>query len=207
MKDEDRLSKLRDALLAQDSPSPARALAHQEILFTKIRRRLQIQKGLVGTVYIGIFVLAFGFFLQAGRARDAAAAVWWGAGSMHLLLWFLVFFLWHVEGLIGRLLPSACRAGHTRGERRAIFIAALAVCALSTAFLGRAAFVHDSLKATQASSYILWAPLFFLFWYPFGIATAVARLWLKFRELELQPSSSEEAGSTPPAEKPSLPDR
>jgi hypothetical protein len=207
MKEHDNLSKLREALLAQDSPSPPHALAHQEMLFKKIRRRMQIEKGLLGTLYVAIFVVAFWSFLQAGRVGDAAAAVWWTACSMHLLLWFLVFFLWRVERLTGRILPSAGRAGPTRGEHRAIFITALAVCVLGTAFLWRAGFVRDPLKAIQASGSILWAPVFFLFWYPFGIATAVSRLWLKFKELELKQSSSEKAGGSPLTENSSLPDQ
>ena len=199
MKESDKLSTLRDALLAQDSPSPTRASAHQEILFAKIHRRMQMQKVIVGATATAVFLVALSSFLKAGSVRDATNAVWWTACSMHLLLWFLVFFLWHVERLIWRILPVAGRTGQTRGENWAVFIAALAACALGTGFLVQAAFAQNPLRIAQSAAYILWCPVFHLFWYPLGVATAAARLWLKFREMELKTSGGEAVGSPPPA--------
>lgn len=198
MKDLDKLSNFREALLAQDSPSPARALAHQEILLTKIHRRMRIEKLLVAAVYMAVFGLGFFCFWEAGQVQESGHAVWWAVCSMHLLLWFLVFFLWRVERLMGRIWPSSNRARPTREENRAVFIAALVVCALGTGFLVQAALVQNPLRIAEAARYILWCPLFFLFWYPFGIGTAAARLWIKFREMEPQTPSLETAGGSPP---------
>ena len=103
-----------------------------------------------------------------------------------------------IERLIVRILPLANRARQTRGGNWTVFIAALAVCALGTGLLVRAAFVRNPLIIAEAARHILWCPVFFLFRYPFGIATAAARLWVKFREMELQTANMEAAGSGPP---------
>jgi hypothetical protein len=202
MQELNKPSNFRNALLAQDSPSPARTLAHREILLTKIRRRLRFEKMLVGSVYIVIFVLGLMSFLQAGHVREAANAVWWAACSMHLLLWCLVFFLWQIERLIDRVLPSVNPTRHSRRESLTVIVAAIAVCALGTGFLVQAAFIQDALRMAQTARYILWCPVYFLFWYPFGIASAAARLWLKFREMELQTPRAKVEGNSPPVGEP-----
>ena len=188
MKENDQLRKLRDALLAQDPPSPVRASVHQELLLAKIHRRMHIEKALVGAGYVAVFFVAFFCLLRAGRVQEAANAVWWTACSMHLLLWFLVFFLWHVDRLIGRIPSSTARVRPSPGERWTVFLCALALCTFSTALLWQSALMQDGLKLVRVSRYILWGPVFFLFWYPFGIASAVARLWLTYRKLELHTS-------------------
>lgn len=199
MNETDKLRKLRDGLIAQDLPSPARASAHQETLLRKVHRRLQIEKGLVGAAYVAVFTAAFLSFLHAGHVPDIAKAVWWTACSMHILLWFLVFLLWRLERLICRTPSSQKRAGQTKRENRTVFICALAACAVGTAFLCGAGFLRDPLKVAQVSRYILWAPVFFLFWYPFGIATVAARLWLRFREMEILSARSDNAEGNLPA--------
>ena len=144
---------------------------------------------------------AFYCFLRAGRVQDAANAAWWAVCSMHLLLWFLVFFLWHVHRLIHRIPSAAARVRPSRGEHRTVFFCALALCVFSTALLWKSALMQDGLKLVRVTCDILWGPVFFLFWHPFGIASAVARLWLKHRELELQTSSKAAArGSVPSGE-------
>lgn len=198
MKERDKFSKLGNALIAQDPPSTTRLSAYQKILFNKVRRRLQIEKGLVGAAYVAVFAVAFAFFLQADRVQDAARATWWMVCSVHLLLWFLVFFLWRLERLIWRIPSPANRAGRARRKTRTMFICALAACAVGTVFLCAAGLLYDPLKVVQLLRYVLWAPVFFLFWYPFGIGTAVARLWLQFREMEIQSASAEEAEGNPP---------
>ncbi len=199
MNEADRLRRFRDALLAQDSPSPTRALAHQETLFAKVRRRMRIEKVVLGAVYVAVFLAAFFCFLIAGRVRDAAQATWWAVCSMHLLLWFQVFFLSYVGSLISRILPPADQVERAGRENRKVFIWALAACALGTGFLVRAAFVDDPLRVAQSARYILWCAAFHLFWYPFAIATSGARLWLKFKEMELKTPGREAVGSPPPA--------
>ncbi len=201
MEENEELRKQRVALLAQDPPSLARASAHQELLFAKIHRRMQIEKALMGAGYVAVFFLAFYCFLRAGRVQDAANAVWWAASSLHLLLWFLVFFLQHIARLLDRIPSCAARARPSRGERWTVFCCALALCVFGTALLWKSAAMQDGVRLVQISRYVLWGPVFFLFWYPFGIASAVARLWLKHRELELQTSSTTAAhGSASPRE-------
>ncbi len=193
MNENDKLSRLRDNLIAQDLPPPGLLSAHQEILFKKAKRRLFMEKGLVGLTYVAVFAAAFLSFLKGGRVQDAMKALWWTAGSMHLLLWFLVFFLWRVERLIRRIRPSAKHVKQTKLQNRTVFICALAAWALGTGFLCASSLLRDPLKAVQVSRFILWAPVFFLFWYPFGIATAVGRLWLLFKEVEIPSGASEKA--------------
>jgi len=105
-----------EALLLQDPPSPTSTAAHQAILFKKIHRRLRIEKGLVGAAYLAVFALAFWASLQANQVQEEAMAIWWTVGSLHLLLWFLVFFLWRLEGFIVRIPPPQTVPGQQEGN-------------------------------------------------------------------------------------------
>lgn len=144
----------------------------------------------MGSAYLVVFGVAFLCFMQAGRVQEAAKATWWALCSVHLLLWFLVFFLWKVEWLVRRIRSADKHAGGSKREGRIVLICALAACALGTAFLGGANFPRSPLKIAEVSRDVLWLPVFFLFWYSFGIATAVGRLWLAFKEMEIRSTTS-----------------
>ncbi len=145
---------------------------------------MKAEKTYISVGYIAVFVLAFLSFLKAARLQDAAPAIWWTVCSMHLLLWALVFFLSRLEQLLVKFLAPVNQVESKRRERRIISLCALAVCVIGTGLLYRLYNVTHPLKAAQCMRGILWAPVFFLIWYPFGIATATAQLWLKHKEMK-----------------------
>lgn len=107
---------------------------------------------------------------------------------MHILLWFLVYFLRYIY----RLLASVAETDSGPGKRgdwkrtdRFVATAAIIVFLMSSALVDRLFSAPHALRAVQSAGHILWAPVFFLFWYPFGTASLVARLWLDYKKTHL----------------------
>jgi len=62
---------------------------------------------------------------------------------------------------------------------------AILVFAYASTILYRSFFLNDPLKAAHLAASIFWATVFFLFWYPFGTASLVAKLWLEYKKMEI----------------------
>jgi len=175
-------------LLAQDQPSPDRQLRHQEALFKKLKRRAWLGAIVTGAVYIVLFLAAFWAFLQRSYTDNVVHSICWGAVSLHILLWFLVYFLRGVYRMAAEITEKNSDKGKKqqwRNQDRFITIWAILIFALSTFFLYRDFSLDDPLKAAHAAPYVFWAAVFFIFWYPFGTASLLRKLWLEYKKMEL----------------------
>jgi hypothetical protein len=191
-----------EKLLARDPPPPDELRQHQGLLFRKIRRRIVLYKVAVGAVYVGLFLLAFWASLRQERAESVARSLLWGSVSVYVLLWFLVWFLRGIYRGLAPLVEKGTAGGPKwRRQDRFITIVAVAVFAFSGLLLYRSFSLTDPLRAAQQATACFWATVFFLFWYPFGTASLVARIWLEYKKTELrltngkEPDPENQAGS------------
>jgi len=65
----------------------------------------------------------------------------------------------------------------------------------ASSILYRSFFLNDYLKAAHMLGYIFWSTVFFLFWYPFGTVSLLAKLWLEYKKMELNIAKTEEQNS------------
>ncbi|MHC4728720.1 MAG: hypothetical protein ACYS17_15985, partial [Planctomycetota bacterium] len=79
-----------------------------------------------------------------------------------------------------------------KNQDRFITIVGILVFTCASAILCRSFVLNDYLKAAHLSGSIFWATVFFLFWYPFGTASLVAKLWLEYKKMELNIHKTEE---------------
>ena len=77
-------------------------------------------------------------------------------------------------------------------QDRFITIVAILVFTYASTILYRSFFLNDPLKAAHLAASIFWATVFFLFWYPFGTASLLAKLWLEYKKMQLNLPKSEE---------------
>ncbi len=80
-------------LLAQDPPPADKQLRHKEVLFEKVKRRIWLGKIIGGAIYIALFSVAFLLYMQRQNTENVVHSICWGAVSLHILLWFLIYFL------------------------------------------------------------------------------------------------------------------
>ncbi len=176
-----------DKLLAQDRISASRQLKHQEELFKKVKHRIWLKKIAIGTIYVILFLVAFGALNQGSCTDSLVHSICWGAVSMHILLWFLVYFLRMIYKLAAEVTdrkPAAYKNKRKKTDHH-LTIVAILVFIFSTILLYFSFNLNSPLKATRLTASILWASVFFLFWYPFGIASLVSKLWLEYKKMEL----------------------
>jgi len=195
-----------EKLLARDPPPPDELQQHRELLFRKIARRMVLYKLVVGTVYVALFLVAFWAFLRQEHADSVTRSVLWGSVSVYVLLWFLVWFLRGTyRGLAQLVHQDALSSEKWRRQDRWITIVALAVLVFDGLLLYRSFSLTDPLRVAHQATAGFWATVFFLFWYPFGTASLVGRIWLEHKKMELRLGDSEEHDVESQARNPSGP--
>ena len=131
---------------------------------------------MAGTIYVALFLFALWASLRQEHADSVARSLLWGSVSLYVLLWGLVWFL---RGIYRRLAaPTETEAAggeKWRRQDRLITIIAIVVFAFNGFFLYRSSSLTDPLQAAHHATISFWATVFFLFWYPFGTASLVAR--------------------------------
>jgi hypothetical protein len=182
-------------LLAQDQPPADKQQRHKEILFKKLKLRIWRGKIIGGTIYLVLFSAAFWAFQQRRNTDNLVHSICWGAASLHILLWFLIYFLRGIYRMTAGI--SEKNSGNDEKQRwkkqdRIVTIVAILVFAFASTILYRSFFLSDPLKAAHLAASIFWATVFFLFWYPFGTASLVAKLWLEYKKMELNIHKTEE---------------
>jgi hypothetical protein len=182
-------------LLAQDPPSADKQQQHQEALLKKIEHRMRLQKAVIIAIYTALFLVAFGAFMLRERTDNVVHSICWGAVSLHILLWSLVYILrgisMEMEGLIEKRLGNDERR-QNKNQNLFLTIVAIMAFVFSSFLLYRSFFLTNALKAAQTAVSILWATIFFLIFYPFRTATLIGMLWLEYKKMELNISKSEE---------------
>lgn len=174
-------------LLAQDPPPADKQLRHKEVLFEKVKRRIWLGKIIGGAIYIALFSVAFWVYTQRQNTENVVHSICWGAVSLHILLWFLIYFLRTIYRALAEIVESNPDIDKQPWKNTDRFITALAVLtfAYGTIILYRSFLLTDPLKAAHLAASIFWATVFFLFWYPFGTASLLAKLWLEYKKMEL----------------------
>ncbi|MHC4739861.1 MAG: hypothetical protein ACYS9Y_13225 [Planctomycetota bacterium] len=175
-------------LLAQDPPPVDKRQQHKEILFKKVKRRILLGKIITGAIYLALFSAAFCAFSQRRYTNNVVHSIGWGTVSMHILLWFLIYFLRALYRLTAEIAEKNSEEDEKqqwRNRDRFTTVVGILVFAFGTIILCRSFFLTDPLRAAHMTASIFWATVFFLFWYPFGTASLLAKLWLKFKKKEL----------------------
>jgi hypothetical protein len=174
-------------LLAQDPPSADKQLRHKEVLFEKVKRRIWLGKIIGGAIYIALFSAAFWAFMQRESADNVVHSICWGAVSIHILLWFLIYFLREIYRTLAKIAEknSDIDKQSWKNQDRFVTVVAVLVFVYSAIILYRSFSLNDPLKAAHLAASIFWATVFFLFWYPFGTASLLAKLWLEYKKMEL----------------------
>jgi len=187
MPDSKDREEFAECLLAQDSPPADKELWHKETLLKKLKRRIWLGKIIGGATYVAFFSIAFWAFNQGRYTNNLVHSICWGAVSMHILLWFLVYFLHMIYKLTTEVTDKNPVANKNQYKKtdRIVTIVAIFVFLFSTILLYFSFNLNSPLKATHLTVSILWASVFFLFWYPFGTASLVSKLWLEYKKMEL----------------------
>ncbi len=182
-------------LIAQDPPPADKQQRHKEILFKKLKRRIWREKIIGGTIYLVLFSAAFWAFQQGQNTDNIVHSICWSAVSLHILLWFLIYFLREIYRLTAEIVeksPGKDEKHKWKNQDRFITIVAILLFAYASFILYRSFFLNDYLKAAHLSGNIFWATVFFLFWYPFGTISLLAKLWLEYKKMELNIPKTEE---------------
>jgi len=185
-------------LLAQDSPSADKQVQHKEALLKELKRYIWRGKIMGGTIYIVLFLVAFWAFQQRRYTENVVHSICWGAVSLHILIWFLIYFLRAIYRTLAEIIEKSSGGDEKqpwRNQDRFVTIVAILVFAYSTVSLYRSFFFTDPLKAAHLAGHIFWATVFFIFWYPFGTASLLAKLWLRYKKMELNISKPEQQNS------------
>ncbi len=184
-----------DNLLAQDTPPADKQQRHKEALLKKIEHRMCLIKAVIVTIYIVIFLAAFGAFNLRKCTDNVVHSICWGTVSLHIFLWSLVYILrgtcMNMEELIEKKFNNDEKRRH---KNQNLFFTILAIMAFvfSSFLLYRSFFLTNALKAVQTAVSILWATTFFLIFYPFRTATLIGMLWFEYKKMELNIPKSEE---------------
>ena len=187
MKTPDDRREFVQKLMSRDLPAPDELHQHQDQLFRRIQRRVLLYRVTVSALYVLFFLLAFAVYLCQQRADSITHSILWGSVSIYILLWFLVWFLRGIyRGLAQLAETDTAESRDWRRRDRLITTVALLVFALSGLLLWRSVSLTDPLRVARQATDCLGAPVFFLFWYPFGTASLLARVWLQYKRMELQ---------------------
>ena len=174
-------------LLAQDPPPADKQLRHKKVLFEKVKRRIWLGKIIGGAIYIALFSVSFWAFMQRQNTENVVHSICWGAVSLHILIWFLIYFLRTIYRALAEIVESNPDIDKQPWKNQDMFITIVAVLifVFSTIILYRSFSLTDPLKAAHLAASIFWATVFFLFWYPFVTASLLAKLWLEYKKMEL----------------------
>ena len=168
-------------LLVQDPPSVDELARHRDALFKAAKRHIWFEKVVTGGAYMLVFAVAFLAFLKRDETDAIVDVICWGALSLHILLWFLVYFVWRIKALLGKITqtaPTGTAARQGGDPDRTLLIAAPISFAFTTLLLVLGFSLTDPLKASQMTVLMLWAPVFFLFAFAFRTGSLVSKLWL-----------------------------
>ena len=175
-------------LLAQDPPPADKQQRHKEALLKKIEHRMRQQKAVIIAIYTALFLAAFEAFMLRKYTDNIVHSICWGAISLHILLWFLIYCLRGIYRLTAEIVEKNSdkdKKQEWRNQDRLVTIVAILIFTFATVILYHSFFLKDPLKAAHLSGGIFWATVFFLFWYPFGTASLLAKLWLEYKKMEL----------------------
>lgn len=180
-------------LIAQDLPSADKQQRHKDVLFDKLKFRIWRGKIIVGTIYLVLFAAAFWASRLGHNTDNRIHSICWGAVSLHILLWFLIYFLRGIYRLTAEIVENSNGDKKKwKNQDRFVTIVAILVFAFATVILYQSFSLDDLPKATRLVTGNFWATVFFLFWYPFGTASLLAKVWLKYKEMELNISKTGE---------------
>lgn len=189
MNESEKRKEFAENLLAYDPPPPDKELQHKEILFKKFKRHIWRGKVIGGTIYLVVFSIAFWASMRGRHSNNIVHSVCWSAVSLHILLWFLIYFLRETYRMMAKAMEKSFPTDQKPSWRKDdLFVTVMAVVVFvyTTIFLYRSFTLTDPLRAVHAVSYLGgWSTVFFIFWYPFGIASLLAKLWLSYKEMEL----------------------
>jgi len=165
-----------DRLGARDPAGPGEPIGHEETLFRQGGMHVASSKLMIGAVYAVLFLLAFGAFQWQQHAHTVTRSLLWGSVSLYILLWFLVWFLRHIGRRLVQLVDQdVVTSQRWRRQDRLITKAGVVVFVFNGLLLYRAFTLTDPLQAARDATLTLWAAVFFLFWYPLGMASLAAR--------------------------------
>ncbi|MHC4726447.1 MAG: hypothetical protein ACYS17_04395, partial [Planctomycetota bacterium] len=94
-------------LIAQDPPPADKQQLHKEILFKKLKLRIWRGKIFCGTIYLVLGSAAFWAFQQGRNTDNIVHSICWGAVSLHILLWFLIYFLRGIYRLTAEIVEKS----------------------------------------------------------------------------------------------------
>jgi hypothetical protein len=80
--------------------------------------------------------------------------------------------------------------GQWRNTDRFVTIVAILAFASASILLYRSFSLSDPLKASDVTAGVLWTTVFFIFYYPFGTASLIGKLWLEYKKMELNINNS-----------------
>ena len=175
-------------LLAQDPPPADILQRYKEALLKEIEHRMRLQKAVIIAIYTALFLAAFGAFMLRQYTDNVIHSICWGSVSLHILLWFLIYFLRGIYRLTAEIVEKSSSKDEQhkwKNQDRLVTIVAILTFTFATVILYHSFFLKDPLRAARLSGGIFWATIFFLFWYPFGTASLLAKLWLEYKKMEL----------------------
>jgi hypothetical protein len=182
------------SLVAQDPPPTDEQLRRNEELFKKIKHRACLQKAVIIAIYIVVYLVAFGAFMLRTSTDNIVHSICWGTVSLHILLWSFVYVLRGIYmGMEETINKNFGRDEKqpSRNQNRFITIVAMLAFTFSTILLYRSFFLTNPLHVAEKATGILWSTMFFLIFYSFGIASLLAKLWLKYKQMELNITETE----------------
>lgn len=181
-------------LLAQDPPAPDKQSQQNQLLFKKFKRHIRRGKIVGGAIYIALFLTAFSAFVRHQYDENLVHAICWGAVSLHVMLWFLVYFLRAIYRTLAEIMDEQSDANKRQPWRKQdqfITIVAIAALTLTSILLYRSFFSSNPSEVADLPAHAFWATVFFLFWYPFATASLLAKLWLRYKQMELKITEAE----------------
>lgn len=196
------IEEFAEKLLSHDRAAADEQSRHNEKLFKKIERSILRGKIIGGTIYIVLFSAAFVAFQRAGSTDNPVHSVCWSAVSIHILLWFLIYFLRTIYWVLAEIVDKTSDQKQIRDRKnsdRFVTVVAIVIFAYETFFLYRSFFLDDPSKISDLAAHIFWGTVFFIFWYPFGTASLVAKLWLEHKKMELTLTWDEGGSDTTPS--------
>ena len=184
-------SEFAEMLISQDRP-PANEMSHHcEELFAKIRYRMRLGKLMVIGAFLLVFLGAFVCYMLREYSSDSARALNWGALSLHILLWSIVYLLWgiHKQADVFGVRATSGRIGPLRHQDMFMLIIAGLLFVSGSLILARSFASTDVRRVIELTTAILWLPFFVAFFYVFRTAGVLAEVWLEYKKMELMRES------------------
>lgn len=196
------IAEFAQNLLSQDRVPSDEQSRQKEKLFKKIERSILRGKIIGGTIYIIFFSASFSAFQRAGTTGNPIHSACWSAVSIHILLWFLIYSLRCIYWILAEIVDKTSDQKQVRDRKnsdRFVTVVAIVVFAYETFFLYRSFFLDDPSRVSDLAAHIFWGTVFFIFWYLFGTASLVAKLWLEHKKMELTLAWDDGGSDTTPS--------